>query len=158
MQKSIEPHWLKPEVIIHSKLILDTYYKIKGMPLFDLEDSDARKAYLLYHAPFVVVSHGTESDPIFNYANDTAQKLWNLDWEEFVKLPSRQSAEPDRQEDRQRLLATAAEQGYVDGYEGIRKSSDGKRFKIQNVLLWNLTDEDGKPLGQAAFYRNWTYL
>lgn len=158
MQKSIEQHWLNPQVIIHSKIILDTYYKITGIPLFDLSDSDEQKSYLLYHAPFVVVSHGIEEDPIFNYANATAQKLWNLDWEAFVQLPSKQSAEPDRQEERQRLLDTAAKQGYVDGYEGIRKSSDGKRFKIQNVLLWNLSDENGKPLGQAAFYRNWTHL
>lgn len=158
MQKNIQQHWLKPEIIIHSKIIIDSYYKIKGVHLFGVNDSDEQKAYLLYHAPFVVVSHGTEADPVFNYANDTAQKLWNLDWEDFVKLPSKQSAEPDRQEDRQQLLDTAAKQGYVDGYEGIRKSSDGKRFKIQNVLLWNLIDAAGGPLGQAAFYRNWTHL
>jgi hypothetical protein len=31
---------------------------------------------------------------VFCYANRTAQRLWGLTWEEFIRLPSRLSAEP----------------------------------------------------------------
>lgn len=156
MQKNIQAHWLLPAVINQSKIILETYYKIKGVALFDISYSDEYKSYLLYHAPFVVVSHGTETDPVFNYANMTAQQLWKIDWEDFVKLPSKYSAEAERMEDRQQLLDTAARQGYVDYYRGIRISSQGNRFAIENALLCNLTDAAGQCVGQAAVFRNWT--
>lgn len=156
MQKNIQSHWLLPGVINQSKIILETYYKIKGAALFDTGYSDEYKSYLLYHAPFVVVSHGTEADPVFNYANMTAQQLWKIDWQDFVKLPSKYSAEAERMEDRQKLLDTAAKQGYVDHYRGIRISSQGNRFAIENALLCNLADAAGQRVGQAALFRNWT--
>ena len=37
------------------------------------------EAEALMDAPFVVLSHGTEDDPIFNYGNLAAQKLF-LEW------------------------------------------------------------------------------
>ncbi|MGN6645518.1 MAG: MEKHLA domain-containing protein [Cytophaga sp.] len=156
MQKNIQAHWLLPAVINQSKIILETYYKIKGVALFDTGYSDEYKSYLLYHAPFVVVSHGIEADPVFNYANMTAQQLWRIDWEDFVKLPSKYSAEPGSTEDRQQLLDTAERQGYVDHFRGTRISSQGNRFVIENVLLCNLTDGAGQRIGQAALFRSWT--
>jgi len=126
--------------------------------LFDESHSDEYRAYLLYHAPYVVVSHGIQQDPIFNYANLTAQQLWQLDWNKFTALPSRLSAEAERAEDRQRLLNEAAQKGYIDNYEGIRISSTGMRFNIQKVLLWNLQDEGNKKIGQVALFRNWEVI
>ena len=32
------------------------------------------------------------------------------------------------------------------------------RFRIINVLLWNLSDEENKKIGQVALFRNWTNL
>lgn len=158
MQKNIIPYWLFPEVIQHSKRILTSYATITGINLFDAGYSDEYRSYLLYHAPYVVVSHGIQQDPIFNYGNLMAQQLWQLDWNQFTALPSRLSAEPERTEDRQRLLNEAAEKGYIDNYEGIRISSTGIRFRIINVLLWNLSDEENKKIGQVALFRNWTNL
>ena len=34
-----------------------------------------------------VVSHGTEPDPIFNYANAKALALFEMTWPEFTQLP-----------------------------------------------------------------------
>ena len=48
---------------------------------------------------------GNEADPVFCYANRTAQRLWGLTWDEFIRLPSRHSAEPLVQAERDRLLA-----------------------------------------------------
>ena len=48
----------------------------------------------LYDAPAALLMHGNEADPVFCYANRTAQGLWGLTWDEFIRLPSRLSAEP----------------------------------------------------------------
>ncbi len=112
----------------------------------------------LYHAPFVVVSHNLLADPVFCYANRTAQELWKMDWDAFMQLPSRLSAEPDARQERERLLQTATRQGYVDNYKGIRVTSDGKRFKIDGCILWNVMDNDGVKLGQAATFDRWEWL
>lgn len=158
MQKNIIPYWLTPEVILHSKRILKSYTAITGMNLFDTSYSDEYRSYLLYHAPYVVVSHGIQQDPIFNYANLTAQQLWHIGWEVFVQLPSRFSVEPDRIEDRELLLAEAAKNGFINNYSGVRIASTGNRFRIEQVLLWNLPDEENKKIGQVALFRNWTNL
>ena len=158
MQKNIIPYWLIPEVIQHSKHILKSYASITGAVLYDDTYSDQYRSYLLYHAPYVVVSHGMQQDPIFNYANLTAQQLWKLDWNQFTALPSRLSAEADLSKNRQRLLEEAAQKGYIDNYSGVRISFKGMRFLIENVLLWNLKNETNEKIGQAALFRNWTNL
>uniref|UniRef100_A0A7S3NP52 MEKHLA domain-containing protein n=1 Tax=Aureoumbra lagunensis TaxID=44058 RepID=A0A7S3NP52_9STRA len=101
----------------------------------------------------VCVSHDTtESGPIFNYATRAALDLWEMDWDEFVSTPSRQSAQEDAREERARLLDTVSRQGYIDNYSGIRISKSGRRFKISNVLVWNVDDTQGNRLGQAALF------
>jgi hypothetical protein len=115
-------------------------------------------AFLLYHASFVVVSHGIEEDPIFNYANLKAQELWKLDWNEFIKMPSRLSAEQMQEEERKRVLEEAEKNGYISNYSGTRISKEGKKFKIEETILWNVIDEQGNFFGQAAMFPKWTFL
>jgi len=112
----------------------------------------------LYEAPFVLLSHGTETDPIFNYANCTAQELFGYPWATFVGLPSRLSAEPVAREERERLLQRVAEQGYIDDYTGVRVAADGRRFRIQQAVVWNLIDGTGALQGQAACFHQWVPL
>ncbi|MEO1800781.1 MAG: MEKHLA domain-containing protein, partial [Cyanobacteria bacterium J06629_2] len=61
---------------------------------FELPESLKRriKAQALFEADFVLVSHGTEADPIYSYANYKALQLWQLNWEDFTSMPSRKSA------------------------------------------------------------------
>ncbi len=108
----------------------------------------------LYAAPAVVLMHGTEADPVFCYANRSAQALWGYGWDEFVTLPSRRSAEPVAQAERDRLLTQARERGFIDDYQGIRIAKDGRRFHISGVVLWNVV-VDGVSHGQAAVFRRW---
>lgn len=102
-----------------------------------------------------IVSHGTEADPIFRWANPAALALWEMDWQSFTRLPSRQSAAdtPDVQADRSRLLAEARVKGWVSGYRGIRLSASGRRFAIDDTLLWTVRDAAGLIHGQAALIR-----
>lgn len=157
-------HWEQPSAIRQVELILASYRRWTGRGLFAAAGigevvGDPREIARLVHAlPFVVVSHGTEPDPVFNYGNHIAQLLWELDWPAFTRLPSRRSAEAVHVEERQRWLDTAARQGYVEGCYGVRASASGRRFLIQDVTIWNVVDETGAPAGQAATYRTWTYL
>ena len=131
----------------HAALLLDSYRHWTGRELISSETP----ALALYHAPFVVLSHDTAADPRFTYANLAAQKCFEMPWLEIVGLPSRLSAEPLAQAERERLLARVAEHGYVDDYSGVRIASSGRRFMVRDATVWNLLDRDGMLAGQAAW-------
>ncbi|BAS54583.1 MULTISPECIES: MEKHLA domain-containing protein [Leptolyngbya] len=137
--------------IQQAQRLITSFQHWTGKPLIETPEA-------LFEAPFVVVSHGTESDPIFNYANRQALDLWEMDWDTFTQLPSRYSAEPISQEERSRLLAQAKAQGYISDYRGVRISSTGKRFWIENVILWTVLDELDQPCGQAATFSSWKFI
>jgi len=122
------------------------------------ELNDLEAARFLFDASFAVVSHNSDSDPLFNYANSMAMKLFEMEWSEIVGLPSRMSAERVNREKRARLLKQVSEQGYIDDYSGIRISSPGRRFRISDAVVWNLMDDAGKPAGQAAMFSNWEFV
>jgi hypothetical protein len=142
----------------HVQILLRSFQHWTGQELITPAASLEQTAQLLYLAPFAVVSHGTEQDPIFNYGNATALKLFELPWEQFTRLPSRQSAEPEDREQRQEILERVARDGYMDNYRGVRISASGKRFEIEDAVIWNLLDADGNHYGQAARIGHWRYL
>ncbi|MEM8721434.1 MAG: MEKHLA domain-containing protein [Cyanobacteria bacterium P01_G01_bin.39] len=150
--------WQQPEVIRWSQIMADSYFKLLGKELINLDNTPEKLAQALFKAPFVLVSHDTQYDPIFNYANQTALQLWSLTWSEFTQTPSAATTEPVQRSDRQIMLRQAQEQGYIDNYQGVRIANNGKKFLIQEVTLWNLTDESGQRCGQAATFPNWTWL
>lgn len=106
-------------------------------------------------APFPILSHGTEVDPILNYGNKMALELWEMNWEEFTQTPSRLTAEAPIREERARLLSEVREKGFIENYSGVRVSKTGRRFRISGGTVWNLLDEAGFPSGQAATFRSW---
>ena len=95
----------------------------------------------LWEAPTVIVAHGTESDPVFFYGNRRALDLFEMDWPSFACMPSRLSAEPLLREERSRLLERVARDGFITDYAGIRISASGKRFRIEQAVVWNLIDD-----------------
>ncbi|WP_130616661.1 MEKHLA domain-containing protein [Cohnella abietis] len=139
----------------HSNLLIDSYYRATGQHLVDYDSKLQEAATVLFEADFVVLSHGTELDPVLNYGNRTALKLWEMDWETFTTTPSRLTAEPMERSEREKLLSNAKKQGYSDGYTGIRISSSGNRFEIIEALIWNVTDLEGRYYGQAATFSKW---
>jgi len=137
------------------RLIVESYQRLTGKPLLEHlplrgNDSDLRTA--IWEAPRAIVAHGTEADPIFFYGNRMALGAFEMDEEEFSRLPSRLSAEPMGQEARVKLLEKVTQQGYVDGYSGMRIAKSGKRFMITDTTVWNLLDEAGVNHGQAAVF------
>lgn len=151
--------WLSDEVVQRCGWLAAGFRRWTGRELLaDLAHHPIALARALYDAPQVIVAHGTQADPVFWFANRTAQRLWEVDWATFIRTPSRQSVEAGEHDDRERLLARAQAHGYVDDYQGVRISASGRRFRIQNVVLWNLRNEHDQPAGQAATFADWTFL
>jgi hypothetical protein len=155
---SIPPSCGHPDHQNHVQILLRSFQHWTGAELIPPGASPEKIAQLLYRAPFAVVSHGTEEEPIFNYANAVALKLFELPWEEFTHLPSKQSAEPLNREQRKEVLQRVTRDGYITDYRGVRISANGKRFAIEDAVIWNLLDENGNPYGQAAKIGKWRYL
>ena len=150
------------EIIQHSELLCRSFQHWLGKPLLPSvvgqQLSPEAQAQALFEAPFVVVSHGTQADPIFNYGNAKALELWELDWEALTTMPSRETAEGEEQPDREKMLEQAKAQGYFDGYVGDRTTGSGKRFRMEDGLIWTLLDEAGNYRGQAARFSQYYFL
>ncbi len=144
------------------RLIVESYQRLTGKSLLPDDFSSLQTAealrLALWEAPFAIVAHGTEEEPIFFYGNRVALELFEMSFAEFMRLPSHLSAEPAAQESRERALKMVAQQGFVDGYSGVRISSSGKRFRILNTTIWNLADAAGGFHGQAATFTDWQPL
>ncbi|MCD9023862.1 MEKHLA domain-containing protein [Cohnella silvisoli] len=141
----------------HSNLLIDSFYRATGRTLLEYNPKlqSAAAATALFEANFVLLSHGTEPDPILNYGNKAALRLWEMDWETFTSTPSRLTAEPMERTEREKLLNEVRRQGYSDGYTGIRVSSSGTRFEIRDAVIWSVVDADNQYQGQAAMFREW---
>jgi len=144
--------------VAHTQLLLETFASLLGRELIDRQGSENEQAGRLFHAPFVVVSADASADPLLTYGNKTALGLWEMDADRLLATPARHTAEPVHRDERQRLLDRTRAQGYVDDYAGIRISSTGKRFRIEQAIVWNLTDATGAYCGQAATFDRWVPL
>ena len=108
-------------------------------------------ASALFNAPFVCASHDAEDT--FNYGNKAALALWELDWDGFVGMKSTKSADVEdatTQAERRALLDKAASDGLITNYSGVRMSSTGKKFRVENATVWTMTNGDGVKTGQAV--------
>jgi hypothetical protein len=150
--------WQTSFGITHTECLLRSYKHFTGRELLDSKMTGPELARALYEAPFVLVSHGTEADPVLNYGNATALGLWEMSWEELTRTPSRFTAEAPNREERARLLAEVSEHGFIDNYSGVRISKNGRRFRITQATVWNLRDGAGAPCGQAATFAGWEWL
>jgi hypothetical protein len=140
----------------HASRLVRSHRLLTGRDLLPPEIPDEELGAHLFGAPFVVVSHAVAADPVFNYGNQAALELFEMTWEEFTVLPSRLSAEPMHRDERARLLEMVARQGYIDDYRGIRISKTGRRFFIERATVWNVLEESGAVIGQAATFGQWT--
>lgn len=140
----------------HALLMNRSFQRLLGYPLLNIDDNKLAEA--LFYAPFALLSHNTDDEPLFNYANAKGLALFELDWQQLIQLPSRSSAETINQAERDKLLAQVSMQGFIKNYQGIRLNSSGKRFLIQNTIIWNIHDEQGCYQGQAACFDKWSFL
>ena len=152
------PIWQTAFGIAHTHALVRSYTHFTGRSLIPFPGSGIPLAQQLHEAEFALVSHGTEPDPVLNYGNATALRLWEMPWDEFTTTPSRFTAEAPNREERARLLAAVTKHGFIDDYSGVRISKTGRRFQITRATVWNLLTEDGRPYGQAATFSAWHWL
>jgi hypothetical protein len=148
----------RPALAAHVRALRTSFRALLGTDLTPPGPDAASEAMALYDAPFAVLSHGCEADPVLNFGNGVALELWERDFEAFTQIPSRLTAEPVLVEARAALLEIVARQGYIDNYSGVRISANGRRFKIARAIVWNVSDAEGRALGQAATFDAWTML
>ncbi len=132
--------------MVWERRIVEGYRSAFGEPLAE--------AGQLYGHPWAVLCHGTEADPLFVYANRTAQRLWERPLQDFLGWPSRLTAPVEEQAQRAAALSAG---GVVRGYQGVRISATGRRFRISDAVIFAVTD-DGEVVGQAAVVPRWEYL
>lgn len=155
--------WQQEKVILRTQLIVSSFEHWLGCSLFehfgiiDVINNPREVSKQLFEADFIVASHGTQPDPILNYGNQKALDIWELTWEEFIQTPSRKTAEAIKQQERNRLLKETTEKGY-SYFSTIRITKTGKRFKINNGIVWNVIDDVQKYQGQAAVYSDFYFL
>lgn len=150
--------WKHPTVILHSTLLLRSFERVVGRTILPASGDAAEDARALFDLPAAVLSHGTQADPILNYGNGLALKMFELDFASLTQMPSRLTAQPMLRAERQELLERAARKGFIEDYSGIRISASGRLFRIENFILWTVTDEHGQACGQAAYFDRWTDL
>jgi len=152
------PVWQNPWVVTWTQFLLNSYRQWTGNDLIDREGDEVMQSERLFVIPFVVVSHGTQPDPLLNYGNHCALTLWEMDWDGLRTTPSRLTAEPINQEERARMLREASQKGIITDYRGIRISRTGRRFSVEHAVVWNVLNGNGRHCGQAATFSTWKEL
>ena len=150
--------WMDPAIVNWCQLLLESFHRWTNRDLVERAGSRESQAHALFAASFVVVSHGAEPDPILNYANRAALHLWETEWEQFQGTPSRLTAEPVNQAERERMLVQTRMRGWINDYRGVRISMTGRRFLVDDAVVWNVCDQNGHVRGQAATFARWTFL
>jgi len=150
--------WNNPSVLAQTQLVARSLKHWTGRDLLAVDFTSPEFAEMVFHAPFVLVSHGIEADPVLNYGNQAALALWEMSWAELTRTPSRLTAEAPNREERARLLAEVTARGFIDDYSGIRISKSGRRFRIAQATVWNLLDGRKMYAGQAAMFSEWDFL
>jgi PAS domain-containing protein len=146
---------LNPNTLAFFELLVGSYQKFVGKKLVKKEQGPE---WLYGDAPFVVLAHNTAPDPVFIYANATAQRLFGYSRSEFTTLHSRLSAGPMERAERQALLDGVTRDGFVADYRGLRVKKTGERFWIEDGVIWQLRDKHGGVHGQAATFSRWTQV
>ncbi|HYG77372.1 MAG TPA: MEKHLA domain-containing protein [Planctomycetota bacterium] len=152
------PDPCRPDIVLHTQRLLNSFRRWTGRELLPRSGSPEDQSRALFQAPFVVVSDGTQPDPILNYGNAAALELWQMSFEQLTSIPSRQTAEPVHQAERARLMAEVTRNGFIADYKGIRIASTGRRFAIERAIVWIVTDEQQQIIGKAATFDAWTFL
>jgi hypothetical protein len=150
--------WNRPAVITHTEMVARSFLKWTGRDLLPGLFNPPGLSKHVFNAPFILVSHGTEADPVLNYGNQAALTLWEMSWAELTRTPSRLTAEAPNREERARLLAEVTANGFIENYSGVRISKSGRRFRITQATVWNLLDAQGQPAGQAAAFSRLEFL
>ena len=60
------------------------------------------------------------------------------------------TAPKSEQKQRNELLNQVNSHGFIENYKGIRVTSDGELFQIEDATIWNVVDKNSIKMGQAV--------
>lgn len=135
--------------------VMRSFAHVTGRDLFAETGIDPASAGVsAWMGNFALLTHRGDPDAMLNYGNRFALDLWNCDWDQFIRTPSRATAPAGDVEERTVLMDEVARDGFVSGYDGRRISRGGRLFLICNVTVWQLREPSGESFGVAAFFRH----
>ena len=102
---------------------------------------------------FPIVSHDLHG--FFNYLNKAALSLFKVTLDQVIGQPTTMTAPESEQKERNELLNQVNSHGFIENYKGIRVTSDGALFQIEDATIWNIFDKESIKIGQAVIiYRS----
>ena len=102
---------------------------------------------------FAVLSHGNQSDPIYNYVNAAGFRVFRWPEDVYYQLPSRKSApEGAARNERARVIdnTVAGDITYIG--EAVRVRYPNATVTLRDAILWNVYDDDGCRAGQTVLF------
>ena len=120
-----------------------------------LPSAEARE---IYFGDYALLTHRGDAAATLNYGNPFALALWECDWEKFIATPSAATAPAEAATARDGMMARVARDNFVKGYAGLRISTKGRLFRIEDAVIWRLLDDDGEAFGVGAYFPRFTYL
>lgn len=112
-------------------------------------------AIKLYRAPVIIIAYTEEADPTFIYANQCAQNVWGITWDSFLKLLVKESTSEILRQNQQGFIQIVKQKGHYMGYQGLKKTASGRMFRVENAIMWTLTNAKGEYIGQASMIPSW---
>ena len=102
---------------------------------------------------FAILSHGNQTDPVYNYVNAAGFAVFQWPPKVYHCLPSRYSA--PRGANRQLRASvitntTATDITYID--QAVRVRYPNATVTLRHAILWNVYDSDGVRRGQTVLF------
>ena len=144
----------EPPFIARATEVLDSFRRLLGRDLVDRSGDAAEDARRLFDLPLAVLAHDTAPRPLLDWANLAAARAFDATPAALLGRPSADTAPADAVGDREKLFETLDREGVVTGYWGVRVSLAGRRFVIDDVTVFKVTDALGRPAGHAAVIGN----
>ena len=95
-----------------------------------------------------IASHDTNG--FFNYLNKAALSLFKVTKDQVIGRSTTMTAPKSEQKQRNELLNQVNSHGFIDNYKGIRVTSNGDLFQIEDATIWNVIDKNSHKIGQAV--------
>ena len=137
------------DIIDHVCMLDDSLKKLTGsgvsermgVSIYVNEDGSRSKEAifnnLCLNNRYVLISHGTEDDPIYNFSNIAGLEAFHRTWEEVRKIPSRESVVLQSSDEKIRisLMKNVTANGFVEGATGIRVRGDGQFIRLVDAVV-----------------------
>ena len=102
---------------------------------------------------FAVLSHGNQSDPIYNYVNAAGFRVFRWPEEVYYQLPSRKSApEGAARNERAKVVDNTVAGDITNIAEAVRVRYPNAKVTLRDAILWNVYDDDGYRVGQTVLF------